>query len=281
MATYLWLALLGFVVGTFGTVIGAGGGFILVPILLLLYPHDRPEVLTSISLTVVFFNAASGSLAYARQRRIDYRSAVLFSMAAIPGAILGAMSTSALPRRMFDAILGAMMILGAIALIHRPRHDEPQAVSGGAGYGPATTPVGSQEASTPAGSANSSRTAAGMLISVVVGFVSSLLGIGGGIVHVPALIRILKFPVHVATATSHMILAIMALAGTLVHVVSGAFSRGTHRTVALSVGVILGAQLGAQLSNRFRGRWIVRGLAVGLAFVGARVLSQAFTPLGE
>jgi uncharacterized protein len=265
MTADLWLVPLGFIVGVIGTLIGAGGGFVLVPILLLVYPHERPEILTAISLAVVFFNAASGSVAYARMGRIDYRSAALFSAAAVPGAILGAMSTAAVPRRTFDAILGALMILGAAALIHRPRHDEPQTSRDAAAASPA----------------NSSRTVAGMLISVVVGYASSLLGIGGGIVHVPALIRILKFPIHVATATSHMILAIMALAGTLVHIASGAFSRGTHRTIALSLGVVLGAQVGAQLSNRFRGRWIVRGLAIGLAFMGARVLTQAFTPLRE
>lgn len=62
------LVLIGFAVGAFGTVVGAGGGFILTPILLLLYPHESAQTLTAISLAVVFFNAASGSAAYARQR---------------------------------------------------------------------------------------------------------------------------------------------------------------------------------------------------------------------
>ena len=267
MTALLWLVPLGFIVGAFGTLIGAGGGFILVPILLLIYPHDRPEVLTSISLTVVFFNAASGSLAYACQKRIDYRSAFIFSAAAIPGAILGAMSTAAVPRHVFDGILGLLMIGGAIALIFLPRHDQHPAAG-------AMAAAGSQVSI----SLDSARTAAGVLISAVVGYVSSLLGIGGGIVHVPALIRILKFPVHVATATSHMILAIMALAGVLVHVTTGTFSVGLRRTAALSLGVIFGAQVGAYISRRFRGRWIIRGLAIALGFVGARVLTQAFHP---
>ena len=62
-----WTAVLlvgiGFAVGAFGTVVGAGGGFILTPILLLLYPHDSPTTITAISLAVVFFNAARGSAA--------------------------------------------------------------------------------------------------------------------------------------------------------------------------------------------------------------------------
>jgi uncharacterized membrane protein YfcA len=68
------LIALGFGVGAYGTLIGAGGGFVLMPILLLLYPDDRPELLTSISLAVVFFNTLSGSEAYAMMKRIDYRT---------------------------------------------------------------------------------------------------------------------------------------------------------------------------------------------------------------
>ncbi len=103
------------------------------------------------------------------------------------------------------------------------------------------------------------------------GYASSFLGIGGGIIHVPALIYLLDFPVHVATATSHFILAIMALTGTLVHIWTGDLSIGVNETLALAIGVMLGAPLGAQLSNRIQGTWIVRSLAVALGLVGMRI----------
>src|SRR5262249_42707799 len=80
------LALLGVVVGAFGTLIGAGGGFILVPVLMLIYPHESAQTVTCITLAVVFFNALSGSIAYARMGRIDYRSAILFCWTMIPAA---------------------------------------------------------------------------------------------------------------------------------------------------------------------------------------------------
>ena len=57
----------------------------------------------------------------------------------------------------------------------------------------------------------------------------------------PALSCLLNFPVHIATATSHFVLAIMALTGTLVHVVQGAFVHGARRTAVLAVGVLVGA----------------------------------------
>jgi uncharacterized membrane protein YfcA len=82
--TALLLCLLGFAVGVFGTLVGAGGGFILTPVLLLVYPHSTPELITGISLVVVFFNATSGTAAYARQRRVDYRSGIIFAACTLP-----------------------------------------------------------------------------------------------------------------------------------------------------------------------------------------------------
>jgi uncharacterized protein len=270
MGSAWWLVPLGFVVGAYGTLIGAGGGFVLVPILALLYPAESPELLTSISLAVVFFNALSGSAAYARMGRIDYRSGAVFATATIPGAVLGALTTSFLPRRLFDGILGALLIAGSIALLlggersqRRPEGSTPHSLLRTLVEADGTRHVYSYN------------TGVGIGVSLVVGFLSSLLGIGGGIIHVPVLTYVLHFPVHIATATSHFVLAVMALVGTLVHVATGVFAHGVRRTLALAVGVLLGAQLGARLSSRIRGGWIMRGLAIALGFIGVRVLFQA------
>ena len=117
--------------------------------------------------------------------------------------------------------------------------------------------------------------AVGIGLSLVVGFVSSLLGIGGGIIHVPALVYLLGFPPHIATATSHFILVFMALAGTTVHVATGALTGTALPTALLSAGVLAGAQVGARLSRRVHGVWIIRSLALAVAFVGVRILVLA------
>ena len=270
MGSMWWLVPLGFVVGAYGTLIGAGGGFILAPTLALLYPTDSTETLTSISLAVVFFNTLSGSAAYARMGRIDYRSGGVFAIATIPGAILGALATSFLPRRLFDGVLGALLMMASVALL-AGGHRRPPAPSGQAAWTVTRTLV----------EADGTRhtyafnQALGVGLSLIVGLLSSLLGIGGGIIHVPMLAYLLHFPVHVATATSHYVLAVMALVGTLVHIATGAFAHGVRRTTALAIGVLTGAQLGARASSRIHGVWIMRGLAIALGFIGARVLLQA------
>ena len=273
-ADYFWLIGLGVGVGLYGTLIGAGGGFVLMPILLLLYPKVPPEHLTAISLAVVFFNALSGSESYALMKRIDYKSGLMFATATIPGAIIGALNTAWVPRHLFNGIFGVILLSGAIFLFMRPNlqrqkreaqetyhrfeaHRHLEAV-GGETYDYEFNPL------------------VGIGLSFFVGYASSFLGIGGGVIHVPALIYLLDFPVHVATATSHFILAIMALTGTLVHIWTGDLYGGVNETLALAIGVMLGAPLGAQLSNRVQGVWIVRSLAVALGLAGVRIAVMFF-----
>jgi len=272
MLDRLWLIPVGFIVGTYGTLVGAGGGFVLVPMLLLLYPQESPEVITSISLAVVFFNALSGSLAYMRLKRVDYRSGILFAVATIPGAILGVLTTSFIPRHLFDIFLGVLLI-GASLFLLLHTHKNPRG-EGGNFKGGLKRNILEADGTTHTFSYFPTL---GIGLSLVVGYVSSLLGIGGGIIHVPALVHLLNFPVHVATATSHFILAIMSLTGTGVHIVTGAFHHGIRRTITLAIGVLIGAQLGAFLSNRVKGIWILRGLAIALGFVGIRILILAYS----
>ena len=90
----------------------------------------------------------------------------------------------------------------------------------------------------------------------------------------PLLVRALGFPTHLATATSHFVLAIMAGTGSLTHVVLGSFrhGQGVRRTVSLSIGVVAGAQLGARMSLRLRGAVIQWLLAAALFALAARLL---------
>ena len=193
---YLWLLPLGLVIGAFGTLIGAGGGFILVPVLLLVYPQEKTELITGISLAVVFFNALSGSAAYARMKRIDYQSGAIFAVATVPGAILGAISTAYLRRGVFDLIFGILMIVAGIYLWTSHKDERRMA-----------SPHETHVASNPRRSFWSKRDLVdadgehyhyefnpniGIVLSIFVGFLSSLLGVGGGFIHVPILVRLLK-----------------------------------------------------------------------------------------
>ena len=266
LSAALLLCLLGFAVGAFGTLVGAGGGFILTPVLLLLYPHSTPGLITAISLLVVFFNASSGTAAYARQRRVDYRSGLIFAACTLPGSIAGVILAGKISRPTFDVIMGVALVVLAMWLLTGHK----DAGEGADGVGIARV-ITDREGNTYRYRA---RTRTGALLSIGVGFISSFLGIGGGVVHVPLLVGVLGFPTHIATATSHFVLAFMALVATITHILMGTFhhAAGLRRAGALSIGVIGGAQVGAQLSKRLSGRLIQRLLAAGLLLLGIRLI---------
>jgi hypothetical protein len=246
----------GLAIGALGTLIGAGGGWMIVPLLLLGFSFS-PSLAVGTSLAVVFFNALSGSIAYMWQGRVLYRMGILFAAATIPGALLGARLVQHLSSEWFSVLFG-VLLLGIAVFLHRG----DQLLSLGSERGEAA-PAELQ-------SLGSAVMRLGILISFLVGILSSLFGVGGGIIHVPFLIVVLGIPVHAATATSHFVLAITSLTGALVFLRQGQIHLAA--AASMGVGVLLGAQGGAFLSTRMRGEPIRRLLALAVAVFALRLI---------
>ena len=265
------LILIGFIIGSIGTLIGAGGGFILVPLLIILHPEFTPEIITAISMAVVACNAVSGSVAYVSTKRVDYKAGIIFALFTIPGSILGVLTTKVIPRDIFDIVFGILLIGLAIYLFIKG--GQQKAI---------TKPIIEHRGWVQQHLVDKWNERydyaydrrKGNILSIFVGYFSPLLGIGGGIIHVPAMVEWLRFPVHIATATSHFILAIMATVSVGVHYFNGSYEDPMIVTmvVGLVIGVIPGAQLGAFLSRKMRGKLIIKALSVSLFIVGLRIL---------
>ena len=271
MDNFILLLIIGFIVGTLGTLIGAGGGFILVPLLIIMEPDFSPETITAISMAIVACNAISGSVAYVASGRVDFKAGLLFAAFTIPGSILGVLTTKYISREIFDVIFGIVLLLLAIFLFFKG--GKKQSI---------TKPLKEKK-----GWVHQQLTdkwnevynysydiRKGSILSIFVGYFSPLLGIGGGIIHVPAMVEWLRFPVHIATATSHFILAIMATVSVIVHIYNGNYNDPIifRMVVWLGIGVIIGAQMGAFLSRKLKGKIIIKALAVSLGLVGIRIL---------
>jgi uncharacterized protein len=262
---YALLTAIGFAIGTYGTLVGIGGGIILLPILLLLYPGVPPDILTGISLSVVMLNAASGTIAYVRQGRIDYRSGVLFALATIPGTIIGVWLVRYIKTGAFSLIFGIMLLAVSAYILLRPQIKNSIAVARSGAVCSLTDKQGERFIYRV-------NRALGTALSFVVGFIAGLLGIGGGVIHVPMLVYVLCFPVHIATATSHFILVFTTLTGVLTHLALRTQIQDWLVVVFLALGIIPGAQLGARLSRRLHGTLITRLLALALVVLGVRLL---------
>jgi uncharacterized membrane protein YfcA len=269
------LIMAGFIIGTFGTLIGAGGGFILVPLLLIFYPELGPELTTAISMAVVSVNAVSGTIAYARSGRIDYKAGIVFALYTIPGSILGALTVKYVPQKLFSILFGILLIILSVYLFYKNRVKAPQLslLITGKGYKQHT--LTDKDGVIYQYCYNST---IGNVISVLVGYISPLLGIGGGIIHVPAMVNWLKFPVHIATATSHFILAVMATVSVITHALQGTYNNPNivNMIFFIALGVIPGAQLGAYFSHKIKSHIILQVLSACMVIVGIRILANTF-----
>jgi uncharacterized membrane protein YfcA len=283
--TLIAFAVLGVLLGTFGTIIGAGGGFLLVPILLLLgWPHEQAA---ATSLFMVTANAISGSISYWRQRRTDVASGLRFGLATLPGAILGPQLSHYISGRTFNLVFGLLLHVLSAYLFLRPEKKAPPTAPGA----PPPRPPGLAGIGWTVRDFVDRRGEHwlygysqpwALLLSFGVGFLSSILGIGGGIIHVPALTNLFNFPAHIATATSHFTLAISAAAGPAGYLAAptpaqtdGYLVVGDVRLlvgIALAIGAILGAQVGGAVSHRVKATWIARGLAAALVLAGLRLI---------
>jgi uncharacterized protein len=275
LAELAQLAGLGVIVGAYGTIVGAGGGFIVVPLLLIVY-GTTPQRAVGTSLAVVFMNALSGTIAYMRAKRVDYRSGWKLALATLPGAALGAFFSRFFTGPIFGAVFGGLLIALAIFLVIRPEPDDKRLAARresiakkGRGWVEHTLVDARGETFH-----YRFHERGAILASVGIGFLSSIFGIGGGIIHVPLLVQVFLFPAHIATATSHFILAITAAVGMATHLALGHVL--PHFALPLGLGAFVGAQVGGYLSHRIRSRWLLRLLSIALVFVGIRLMAGRF-----
>jgi hypothetical protein len=247
------LPLFGFFIGAFGTLVGVGGGVIVVPLLILAYSFDS-RVAVGTSIVVVLLNALSGTIAYLAQKRVDLKIAIPFSIATVPGAVGGILLNRYISTATFS-FLFAILLAAVASYLAIGKHLSGQAES-------ATLSV--------PGCGYNVKLRLGIFISFGVGLIAGLFGIGGGVIHVPCMILILGIPVHISTATSHFILAITATAASATAILEQ--SVNVLYALLLGCGVVVGAQVGAKISVKTKSSTIKRLLSVALALLAARLI---------
>jgi uncharacterized membrane protein YfcA len=241
------LALFGaaFIASVVGSMVGLGGGFILIPILRLFFGLP-PALAAGTSLVLVTANSGAGAFTYLLQRRVHVRLGLLFALGGLPGSILGAMITQIISARDFDWAFCIFLLLVAGDMIlnaRRRMHARPEEFERG------TKPM-------------SYRMAIG--IGFVLGIVSSLFGIGGGVIVVPSLLYLSNLPAHAISATSHFVLILTAPTGLIVHALQHDIL--IKDVIPLVAGGLLGGPIGARLSLRLRSQQLL--IFVGIALIG-------------
>ncbi len=249
---FLLFLVIGFGATTFGAIVGLGGGFIIMPILLLLYPEAPKESLTAISLCTIFVNALFSAFCYFKQDKIRIGAGIALLIATFPGAILGSIATSIISPSVFNTMMGLLLSVIAIVVLLKKEDD---------GYIEQKLIVSKKIL------------AIGVPFSFFTGFISSFFGIGGGIINMPVLIHLLKFPVKIAVGTSMFIILIMTFTGAIVHIIQGTmYAKHLFILIPLCIGSVAGGIAGAQLSQKLHNKIILLLLAIALIVTGIKLI---------
>jgi uncharacterized membrane protein YfcA len=197
---------------------------------------------------------------------MDTSLARKLSMAVAPGAFFGPFIVEQYSSSFFFVIFsGALLLLalhflfGSGHLLLLPRSQYNRSVTVRDTFGHAVS--------------YSTNTELGVGGSFVIGFLSNLLGVGGGILHVPYLISVLRIPTHVAIGTSHAVLCASSFIGTVVFASLGRVD--VDVAIPTGIGALIGASVGADLSRRTAGLVLRKMLAVVLLMIGMRMLFRA------
>lgn len=260
------LLLISFGVGIVSAMIGLGGGFLVVPVLVLLYNLPAQEA-AGTSLTMIIFTALSSTVAYVQQRRVDYLLGVMLITGTIPGAIAGAYATKFISSAGLSSLFGIFLIIVAARMLWSSRRN------------------GAPAAESSDGDANSWRRAlvdskgqefqyrvrvmVGIPLSILAGFASGFFGIGGGAVMVPVMNVAMGVPMHLAVATSMFLMIFTSISGVATHLALGNVL--AEYALFLAIGVVAGAQIGARAARRLRASHLGSLFGIVLIIIGARM----------
>ncbi len=236
------LVLVGLGIGFVASIVGSGGGFLMVPFLLLTTDMS-PQFIAGTALLVDVVTSLSSALAYRRQHKIDWPLARVFIAFTIPGIFLGVYLNQRVTVELFTLVLGLILLIKSLFLFKNFALKAAKSL--------------------PLDKVSTRKSA---LLGFIVGAASPIVGIGGGVLRVPPMIMFLRMPPKIAAATSQLV----TLSGSLLAAALFAGNSQVAYVLALPLGLgtLAGAQAGAYFSLRSDTRLVVGIMSVALFFVG-------------
>ena len=254
MIDQLWLILLGFAAGVLGSMIGVGGGIIVVPALTFLgFP---PTVAASNSLFAALSNSIASTISYSRQKRIEFSLGLKLGLLTIPGTVLGAIISTDDSPDLFKFLFGFVLIASAAYIFLRKKIEDKEKI------------LSKQMMVFAIGA------------SFFAGIISSFFGVGGGIIFVPLMVVGMGMTMKRAAPTSQLILLFASLSGVIVHSILG--HPDFLQAGFLAIGAFIGGLIGARLSIDIKERYlqilisVVIVIAAGKLFIDSLMGNSNF-----
>jgi uncharacterized membrane protein YfcA len=257
--------------GVLGSLLGLGGGIIVIPALTLLFGIDIRYAIGA-SIVSVIATSSGAAAAYVRERMTNMRVAMVLEIATTAGALSGAFLAGRLGGRWLYIIFGIVMGYSSL-MMFRKRHGEVAEkitrVSPWADYLRLHSSY-YDEALGKEVVYRVTSTRIGLGIMYLAGLISGLLGIGSGALKVPALDLAMHLPIKVSTATSNFMIGVTAAASAGVYFMRGDIDPFVAAPVA--TGVLIGAMGGSHLLSRLQSSTIRLVFVVVLLWVSAEML---------
>jgi uncharacterized membrane protein YfcA len=219
--------LTGLVAGVMSGLFGIGGGTVMTPAVQVLL-GTPPIIALATPLPAIFPTAITGAWTYRQGSQLDERAAAWIVGPGILGAIAGAALTDVIDTDLLLVVTALLLAREAVKILQGAARREA---------------AGEPSEGTPMQLAG---------IGLAAGFVSGLLGVGGGIIIVPLLSGILRMPLKRALGTSLLAIVALVIPGTIVHAALGHIDWAIF--AALTVGAVPGARIGARLALGTRER---------------------------
>jgi uncharacterized membrane protein YfcA len=270
MMHVILLALVGFVGGTLGSMVGLGGGVFIIPCLTLFLGVPIHSAVAA-SLVAVVATSTTAAAAFVRDDLTNMRLGMTLETMTVIGALTGGLVGAALGKAALSGIFGGVMIVVSVYMAVRQRSAAPvEEVEGDLGrFGSRYYDRNLQREV----GYRPRRMWAGLLASLVAGNVSGLLGVGGGFLKVPVMVVAMRIPPRAAVSTSSFMIGVTACAGSVVYLAKGMVDPVVAVPVVL--GVTAGAYLGSKLTLRIRSSILVTVLAVILFVLSVQMILSA------
>ncbi|HEX5471244.1 MAG TPA: sulfite exporter TauE/SafE family protein [Lacipirellulaceae bacterium] len=260
------------IAGLLGSLLGLGGGIIVIPALTLLFDIDIKYAIGA-SIVSVIATSSGAAAAYVREGMSNLRVAMFLEMATVTGAITGAYIAKVINGHWLFIIFGVVLAYSAVVMF-RKRHEHianPKAMR------PAPWADYLQLSSTYYDAATETLVAyrvvharVGLVLMYIAGAFSGLLGIGSGSLKVPAMDIAMQMPIKVSTATSNFMIGVTAAASAGVYFMGGYIVPFIAAPVA--IGVLLGAMIGSQLLGRLQSSTIRIVFVVVLLWISFQMI---------
>ena len=256
--------------GVLGSLLGLGGGIIIIPVLTLLFKIDIRYAIGA-SIVSVIATSSGAAAAYVKERMTNLRVAMVLEVATSSGALTGAYVAGLLSVRWLYIIFGLVMGYSAL-MMFRKRHETASDEVVRAPWADYLRLHSSyyDEASAKEIIYRVARTRVGLGLMYIAGVVSGLLGIGSGALKVPAMDLAMRLPIKVSTATSNFMIGVTAAASAGVYFARGDIDPFVAAPVA--TGVLVGAVFGSRLLGRLQSTTIRLVFVAVLLWVSGQML---------